>query len=277
MAQREQIPHLIQLLEDDSEVVREQVLRELLAFGPALDDLLREFGDQLSPAQRRLVSYLVTSHLESRRRREAWRRWPLLPTRHEQLKRAFDLLAQFQFGWTPPVRVAELLDDLADAFKATGHTRDPIALSRFLFGSKRLQGSVDDYYNPLNSNLIYVLQEGKGLPISLACIFMLVGEKLGMHIEGCGVPGHYLARAVVGGKDVYFDCFNEGRLLTSREVAQMRGRLFPKLTHLLTEVPTAHGIIRRVLRNLVNSYEIAEEHAQSSLMAELLDEVPPDA
>ena len=184
MAQRDEIPHLIQLLEDDSEVVREQVLRELLSFGPTLDDVLRELGDQLTPAQRHLVMQLVTSQFAAEARRAAWREWPSLPTRRAQLERAFDLLAQFQFGWTPPVHVPELLDELADAFRATGHSRDPIALNRFLFTSKRLQGDQNDYYNPLNSNLVYVLQEGKGLPISLVCIFMLVGERLGCVWKG---------------------------------------------------------------------------------------------
>ncbi|MCC6490658.1 MAG: transglutaminase family protein [Candidatus Hydrogenedentes bacterium] len=274
MAQRDEIPHLIQLLEDDSEVVREQVLRELLSFGPTLDDVLRELEGQLTPAQRHLVMQLVTSQFAAGARRAAWRQWPSLPTRRAQLERAFDLLAQFQFGWAPPVRVAELLDELADSFRSTGHSRDAIALNRYLFTSKRLQGDQDDYYNPMNSNLIYVLQEGKGLPISLVCIFMLVGERLGMRIEGCGVPGHYLARAIVNGQDVYIDCFSEGRLLTQREVEQLRGRLFPTLTHLLTEVPTATDIVRRVLRNLVNAYEMANETEMSALMAQLLEEVP---
>ena len=107
MAQRDEIPHLIQLLEDDSEVVREQVLRELLSFGPTLDDVLRELGDQLTPAQRHLVMQLVTSQFAAEARRAAWREWPSLPTRRAQLERAFDLLAQFQFGWTPPVHVPE--------------------------------------------------------------------------------------------------------------------------------------------------------------------------
>ena len=81
---------------------------------------------------------------------------------------------------------------------------------------------------------------------------------------------------MVNGQDFYIDCFNEGRLLTQREIEQLRGRLFPKLTYLLTEVPTATDIMRRVLRNLVNAYEMADESDTSALMAELLDEVPSE-
>ncbi len=275
MAQREEIPHLIQLLDDESEVVREQVLRELLAFGPDLDELLRELDDQLTPEQRHLVTRLVSGHLEEKARRDAWRMWPSLATRREQLERAFDLLAQFQFGWSPPVHVSDLLDELAKEFKASGRTRDAISLNRFLFTSKRLRGATDDYYDPRNSNMVYVLQEGKGLPISLVCAFMLVGDRVGLRIEGCGVPGHYLARTTVTGNETYFDCYSDGRILTDREVDKIRRRLAPNLTHLLTEVPTAQDIIRRVLRNLINAYEIEDEHARSAVMAELLDEVRP--
>ena len=273
MAQREEIPHLIHLLDDESEVVREQVLRELLAFGPGLDGMLRELEDQLTPAQRHLITQLVAGHLENRARRDAWRVWPSLPTRREQLERAFDLLAQFQYGWSPPVRVPAMLDDLAKEFKTSGRSRDPVALNRFLFVSKRLQGCTEDYYDPRNSNLVHVLEEGKGLPISLVCIFMLVAERLGIRVEGCGVPGHYLARAKVSDADTYFDPYSDGRMLTQREVDKIRRRLSPNLVHLLTEVPTAQNIIRRFLRNLINAYEIEDEHAKSALMAELLDEV----
>jgi len=273
MAQREEIPHLIQLLDDESEVVREQVLRELLAFGPGLDELLRGLEDQLTPAQRHLITRLVAGRLEVRTRRDAWRGWQSLPTRREQLEKALELLAQFQYGWSPPVRLPALLDDLAKEFKASGRSRDPVALNRFLFVSKRLRGSTEDYYDPRNSNLIYVLEEGKGLPISLVCIFMLAGERLGIRVEGCGVPGHYLARAKVLGIDTYFDPYSDGRMLTQREVDKIRRRLSPNLIHLLTEVPTSQDIVRRVLRNLINAYEIEDEHAKSALMAELLDEV----
>lgn len=273
MAQREEIPHLIHLLDDESSVVREQVLQELLAFGPGLEEMLRELDEQLTPAQRSLVTQLVAGHLEMRARRDAWRIWPSLPTRREQLERAFDLLAQFQFGWMPPVHVSELLDDLAKEFKATGHSRDAVSLNRFLFVSKRFRACNEDYYEPQNSNLIHVLEEGKGLPISLVCVFMLVGERVDVKVEGCGVPGHYLARASVSDRDTYFDCYSEGRMLTRRDVDKIRRRLSPNLTHLLTEVPTAQSIIRRVLRNLINAYEIEDKHEKSALMAELLDEV----
>jgi regulator of sirC expression with transglutaminase-like and TPR domain len=275
MAQRDEIPHLIQLLDDESELVRDQVLRELLSFGPDLDQLLRDLEEPLTLAQRNLITHLVTGHLENKARRDAWRVWPALSTRRKQLERAFDLLAQFQYGWTPPVHLSELLDNLAKEFKTSGRSRDPVALNRFLFASKRFRGCSEDYYDPRNSNLVYVLQEGKGLPISLVCIFMLVGERLDIRVEGCGVPGHYLGRAKVSGSDAYFDCYSDGRMLTDRDVEKIRRRLSPNLTHLLTEEPTAQDIIRRVLRNLINAYEIEDEHAKSALMAELLDEVRP--
>jgi regulator of sirC expression with transglutaminase-like and TPR domain len=220
-----------------------------------------------------LITQLVAGHLENRARRDAWRVWPSLPTRREQLEKAFDLLAQFQYGWSPPVRVSALLDDLANEFKASGRSRDAVALNRFLFTAKRLQGCNENFYDPRNSNLIYVLEAGQGLPISLVCVFMLVGERLGIRVDGCGVPGHYLARAQVMGIDTYFDPYSEGRMLTQREVDKIRRRLSPNLTHLLNEVPTAQDIIRRVLRNLINAFEIEDEHAKSALMAELLDEV----
>jgi len=274
MADRNDIPHLIELLDDTSPDVREHVLRELLSFGPALEDEVRGLVDRLTSEQRRMAQRLLSAQRKAESRWEAWAAWPRLADPHQQLETAFELLAQFQYGWAPPVSLRELLDDLARDFLTTCHTRDALSLSRFLFGTKKLAGNRDEYYSPLNSNLIHVIQQGAGLPISLAAIFILVGSRCGVHIEGCCAPGHFLARSKMGGSTLFFDCFNGGHILTEREIGEIRSHLPAHMWRALADAAQPVDIIRRVLNNLIHAYDLERDSGRSQLMRDLQATLP---
>lgn len=272
MRDKSQLPFLVQLLDDESRQVRDQVVRELLSYGPDLEAELHRLEDKLSHRQLSVARTILNSYRDSVGLRDAWRRWPELDDDLEQLERGFQILAQIQYGWTPPVRVGDLLDDLAAEFLAGGLAPDIIGLARFLF-TRRFRGNTDNYYDPLNSNLIHVLQTGRGLPISLAGVFMLVGKRVGIEVAGCSVPGHFLARGRSQGRDVYFDCFNRGRILSGSELEEVRSGLRPHLQHLLTEPASAPAILMRVLHNLINAYTLIEDGEKVDLMKELLHDL----
>jgi regulator of sirC expression with transglutaminase-like and TPR domain len=273
MLDRDQIPHLVKLLDDESPSVREQVVRELRAFAD-LDDELRAFDITLTSRQRAYVNQRERRDDPITIPREAWLRWPMLPTPREQLEAALELLARFQYGWTPPVRLGDLLDELAREFLASGKPRDPIALSRFLFVTKGIAGDLDDYYHPMNSNVVHVIQEKKGLPLSLACVFILAAYRIGLDVAGCNVPGHFLARGSMNGAPLYFDCFGGGRLLSTKEVAHLQNRLGPIVERIMAETPTPVAIVRRVLHNLLNAYTRAENKEYVDAVQELLGDLP---
>lgn len=269
MANRNDIPYLIDLLDGASHDVRELVLRELHSFGPALEDEVRAMVDQLSPVQRRAAERLIAAHRNAESRWEAWLEWPKLADPNAQLETAFELLAQFQYGWAPPVTLRELLDDLARDFLTTCHTRDALSLSRFLFGAKRLRGNREEYYAPLNSNLIHAIQHGAGLPISLSCIFILVGARCGIAVDGCCAPGHFLARAKMGGRTVFFDCFDGGRLLNDKEIGAIRSQMPTRLWRALADPARPVDVVRRVLNNLIHAYDLEGDTEHSRLMRDL--------
>lgn len=269
MPNRDDIPHLIELLDDTSRDVRELVLRELLSFGPALEDEVRAMVDKMTPEQRRSAERLIAAQRKAETRWDAWYAWPRLEGTPAQLETAFELLAQFQYGWKPPVSLRELLDDLARDFLTTCQTRDALALSRFLFARKNLRGDRDNYYAPLNSNLIHVIQQGSGLPISLVCIFILVGARCGIAIDGYFAPGHFLARAKMAGRTVFFDCFDGGRVLNEKQLDALRQSMPSRLWRALAEPAQPIDIIRRVLNNLIHAYELEGDAEHARLMRDL--------
>jgi regulator of sirC expression with transglutaminase-like and TPR domain len=230
-------------------------------------------GDELNFRQRTLLDTVLSAHRQVNAFREAWLQWPLLDDEYAKLETAFELLAQFQYGWVPPVRLREFIDDIADRFRSSGRATTPVSLSRYLFIGLKLRGNVDDYYNPLNSNLIHVIQNKLGIPISLACIYMLVGSRMGYEITGCNIPGHFLSRIPMGGKELLVDCFNSGRVLSQEEVDNLNLTLAEAQRYLIHAVPTAEEIIVRVLHNLINAYERVEDIDKSLFARSLLGDL----
>lgn len=64
----------------------------------------------------------------------------------------------------------------------------------FLKDVKGLGGSTEEYYLPENSYLDVVLETGRGIPITLAVIYLDVARRLGLDCEGVNFPGHFLVR-----------------------------------------------------------------------------------
>ena len=69
------------------------------------------------------------------------------------------------------------------------------ALNRYLFEERGFAGNQTDYYDPRNSMLHRVLERRTGIPITLSVVYMEVGRRAGVRVEGIGMPGHFIVRA----------------------------------------------------------------------------------
>jgi regulator of sirC expression with transglutaminase-like and TPR domain len=126
-------------------------------------------------------------------------------------------------------------------------------LAEFLNLEQRLRGNDDDYYNLRNSLLPAVIESRLGIPISLSVVYMLVGKRAGLTVEGVGLPGHFIVRY----EGIFFDPFHGGRRVGLDEckalLEQQNLTLLPQ--HLAPTTP------RQVLiRMLTNIYYIADQN-----------------
>lgn len=269
MGERENLPHLIKLLDDPSPVVQEAVCRELASFGSRLDDELGRFGVRLTDEQRELLDAMETErHRETLRAN--WPAWFHLQTRMERLEGAFVVLSDFQEHYRRPGHLTHQLNDLARAFRETEADVNSYELARFLFKDRGLRGGQADYYSPAKSNLVQVIEQGSGNPISLTCVYMLVGNRLGLEIEGCNFPGHFLAQTTHEGEPVLVDCFNEGRLIEARSFHDLSPNASRQVSRVIQEPAPVKTIITRVLNNLINAYNLTRQFENSTLMQDLV-------
>jgi regulator of sirC expression with transglutaminase-like and TPR domain len=131
-------------------------------------------------------------------------------------------------------------------------------------------GSNEDYYDPDKTYINRVLEHRTGLPISLAAIYMLIGKRLGLDIDGVALPGHFIACLRAGSDTLYFDPFRDGALLSLREVMGIvtgTGTAF-RPEHL--RPPTAPEIVRRMLANLEAAYGRRHDSERSELVRQYL-------
>jgi regulator of sirC expression with transglutaminase-like and TPR domain len=131
-------------------------------------------------------------------------------------------------------------------------------------------GSSEDYYDPDKTYINRVLEHRTGLPISLSAIYILIGKRLGLDIDGVALPGHFIACLKAGSDTLYFDPFRDGVLLSLREVMSIvtgTGTAF-RPEHLRS--PTAPEILRRMLSNLEAAYGRRHESERSELVRQYL-------
>jgi regulator of sirC expression with transglutaminase-like and TPR domain len=140
-----------------------------------------------------------------------------------------------------------------------------VALNQFLFEDLGYWGNTDDYYDPRNSYLNEVIDRKTGIPITLSILYMEVGRRVGLPLEGVSFPGHFLVRVRVRGGVLVLDPFAGGAPQSEVELRERLKRVIPE--GVASEVPVAElpldqflepaskrQILSRVLRNLKGIY-----------------------
>jgi regulator of sirC expression with transglutaminase-like and TPR domain len=272
MPDASQLPHLLKLLDDDSPAVRTKVQETLEAFGPELRRELRRLDVRLTARHEALLRRILPAQWESEFR-QAWLRCFALKDDPSRIEAAFQLLADYQLGEDYPMRLGVELDRLAAEYERSELSRDALGLNRYLFSVRGFRGVTSDHYDPRNSNLVSVIERGTGIPISLVCLFILVGVRSGIEVEGCNFPNHFLARARVAGEEMLFDPFSGGRVLPPAELAAFLQVAPRGVETIFREPASALVIMARVLRNLIVAYRHTGETEHGTFFRRLLEEL----
>lgn len=152
------------------------------------------------------------------------------------------------------LRLKRRLPEAADLAEKIG------ALNRFFFRELGFAGNLNDYYDPDNSHLNVVLKRRRGIPISLAVLYLELGEQIGVPVKGVSFPGHFLLRVTLPEGDVMLDP-TTGQSLSESQMVDM---LEPYISHteqsvgnalrMLLQPATPREIVARMLRNLKAVY-----------------------
>lgn len=140
-------------------------------------------------------------------------------------------------------------------------------LNRYFFQELGFGGNVNDYYDPHNSCLNAVLRTRRGIPISLAVIYMDLARQIGLKAHGVSFPGHFLVKLRMPQGEVVMDPFS-GHSLSREELDErldpykrQQGLVgeFDLPLGLFLQSATPREVIARMLRNLKEIYRMRED------------------
>jgi regulator of sirC expression with transglutaminase-like and TPR domain len=135
-------------------------------------------------------------------------------------------------------------------------------LNHFFYRDLGFGPNANDYYDPDNSHLNVVLRQRRGIPISLAILYMELGQQIGLPLKGVSFPSHFLVRMTIPAGEVVLDPLT-GETLSREQLQEM---LDPYLERegisdsnevplgLFLQVASHREIIARMLRNLKAIY-----------------------
>jgi regulator of sirC expression with transglutaminase-like and TPR domain len=177
--------------------------------------------------------------------------------------------ARFEYPDLEPEVWMRRLDSLAAGVEGSTH----LSLRRALAIREGFGGNVDDFGNPDNSFLNRVLETRRGIPISLSLIWIEVGRRVGIEMEGVGLPGHFL---VYAGQQLV-DPFHYGEAIGADEAAGLVASSLggaPRLNPAWLEPVSTPELIGRMLRNLEARYSELNESDRHLWVAECLSGLP---
>ncbi|PTY02329.1 hypothetical protein DB346_09470 [Verrucomicrobia bacterium LW23] len=245
---------LVALLEDGDAQTIEMVKRGLIE---SHDTKLEELEELLRLGNSNATQHLrdVIGRIESAQNLGTISRGLARLKTFQQLEDlCWDLARADQPGFDggPYSRQLDAWGEALRAYLAKGATTEEQvrALTRYLAYDQRLTGNHHDYYHPRNCFLPWVIEFRQGLPITLTLIYILVGRRAGLDVEGISAPGHFLARL----GHVYFDPYYSGRILTESEWDRINAEISEQNRDQINKPCTPLQIMHRLLIYMRNAY-----------------------
>ena len=158
-------------------------------------------------------------------------------------------------------------------------------LNQFFFHELGFGGNVNDYYDPDNSYLNAVLRTRRGIPISLAVLWMELAQGLGLQARGIAFPGHFMIKVTLPKGQVVIDPFT-GKSLSREELVERlepykRGDGvigdFDVPLGLYLQPAAPREIIHRMLRNLKEVHAAQEDWQRTIAVQDRLIALAPES
>ena len=151
-------------------------------------------------------------------------------------------------------------------------------LNRHFFQEWGFGGNVNDYYASANSYIHEVLRTRRGIPISLAVVYLELAQQIGLTARAVSFPGHFLVKVKMPQGEVVIDPFT-GQSLSRDELDERlvpykrrQGLLgeFDMPLGLFLQPASPREVIARMLRNLKEIHRAAEDWAMLLAVQERL-------
>lgn len=288
-----EIRALITLIDDPDEGVYLQIRDRIVSLGDNVVPVLErawEYDDLGDLFRNRIEDILHTIHLGGvTDRLKAWK-----ASGGDDLLEGALLISRYRYPdmdeQKVKARLASIRQDiwleLNDHLTAFEKVR---VFNHIFFQVHGFKGNKRNYHAPQNSYINEVLDSRKGNPLSLAIIYQVLAEDLGLPLRGVNLPNHfvlaYLDEESIGGADsgqqgeenilFYVNAFSQGDILGRNEINEFLEKLKIEPRASFYSPCTNLDIIRRQLNNLANSYQKLGDPDRAQDLEKLRDLLGP--
>ena len=271
---KEEKDALLSLLDDPSPIVRKTILRTLDQMEGNGIDLL----NQAIKGSNRILSWHASRYLsELQRAYPAAEFRAFIRSMNYELESGWIMISRVAYPDIDVGKVCQELDEIANRCKEliarpASYREQCLVVNRVLFHEYGFRGNVESYSAPDNSFINSVLQNRKGLPITLSVIYLLVAGRLGIPFEPIGAPGHFVIGCFEESAPFYIDSFERGQILTAGQLLKRvkAVSMEPNLSH-LAPVSTQETLTR-ICRNLVPHFSKFGQEPMSELFQGFLQD-----
>lgn len=285
-----EVDALITLLDDPDEMIFTQVKGKFISFGkdviPQLEAAWEDCFDEFM--QKRIEAIIHTIRFEAIAR--ALKDWA--KDESQDLLKGILIVSRYQYPDLDEERLRkqlaqikqdvwlELNDDLTALEKIK-------IINHILFDVHRFRGNTENYHSPSNSYLNTVLETRQGNPISLCILYMILCRDLGIPVSGVDLPLHFILAYIddmpsflnftEGGEPdnilFYINPFSNGIIFSKNDIDQFLNQQNIEPTARYYKPCTNVDIMKRVLRNLIYSFEKEQKEDKAEELKLLLQEL----
>lgn len=270
MISNKELEALIKLLDDNDEEIYSHVEEKLLSFGTEVIPTLEKFWEQsldliLQQRIENLIHKIQFSGLK-----EDLNTWAISGA--FDLLNGFILVSRYQYPDLDEQKIINQIEAIKrDAWIELRYDTSPVEkvkiLNHVFYNIHGFTGNTTNYQDPQNSYLNIVLESRRGNQISLAIVYSAIAQRLDIPIYGVNLPQHFILAYMDERNEFpdqsmldhgilfYINAFNKGFIFTKKDVDYFLKQLNLAPDPIFYQPCSNIQIIKRVIRNLINSYE----------------------
>jgi regulator of sirC expression with transglutaminase-like and TPR domain len=274
------IKALVSLLNDEDQEILQHVEQQIITLGDTIIPYLeQEWESNFNPTVQKRIEDLIHTvqfgHLSQRLKK--WKDDGCV-----DLLEGMWIVCTYQY---PDIEFEKLQADIEQIYydvwvemKITDDLPyEKIKLLNYAFFNKlKFTANTKNFHSVTNSMLNLVLDTRKGNPISLCVIYLLVAQKLKMPVYGVNLPNLFILTYKTPDSQFYINAFNKGLIFSRADIDNYIAHLNLTPNDLFYQPCSNLDIIRRVLRNIIVSFEKTSNQEKvdevKGLLEALLDE-----
>lgn len=267
---KKELEALVSLMDEPDQSIYHDICERILSFGkdalPALENAWESTND--ATVQKRIEN--LSHKIQFSNVKQELGNWVELGSCN--LLFAYCLISKYQYPNLDEKEVKAQLEkikqdiwlELSEDLTALEKIK---VINHIFFDIHGFKGNKADYYAPHNSYLNKVLETKKGNPLALGMIYMILAQNLNIPVYGVNLPEHFvlaytneLSSEKISFVDrnavlFYINPFNKGIVFTKKEIDAFIVKTKYETKESYYYPCSNIDIIRRLIANLINSYE----------------------